>query len=158
MDQITIHRIPYRVCDALNCERLAAGSLIPDEKRQSAKLYGPLFRAYSDELAGNQGFLEFQIVESVPGERALSIGRVCVEPYCDARYIGKALIHAALLVAQEEGARSMFAYVENDNVHAQSFFERNSFYRTDHGCGLEYTTPVPSKEVLPLEEILIAAQ
>ncbi len=155
MDQVTIRLIPYRQSEGLNIERLTAGALIRDEKRQSAKQYGPLFKAHHGELSGNQGFLNFQIVEPARGEKALGITLVCVEPYCDARYVGRALLHAALVIAQNEGAKSIFAYVEHDNMESQSFFERNSFLRTDHGNSIEYTTPVPPKEKLPLDQVLL---
>jgi len=157
-DPITIHRIPYRAGEGLDIERLTAGALIPDERRQSVKEYGPLFRAFPGEISGHQGFLNFQIVETALDRRDLGITLVCVEPYCDARYVGRALIHAALVIAQNEGAKSLFAYVDPDNLQSQSFFERNSFYRKQHSNGVEYTTPVPSKEKLPLDQLLIRAQ
>jgi ribosomal protein S18 acetylase RimI-like enzyme len=144
--------------DGIDCERIIAGAPIPDERRQSAKQYCPLFRAFPGEIAGHQGFLNFQIVEPKPGKKALGITLVCVEPYCDARYVGRALVHAALVIAQNEGAKSVFAYVDNDNMESQSFFERNSFLRTDRRSGIEYTTKVPDKEKLPLDQILIRAQ
>ena len=157
-DPITIHRIPYRAGEGLDIERLTAGALIPDERRQSAKEYGSLFRAFPGEMSGHQGFLNFQIVETALDRRDLGITLVCVEPYCDARYVGRALVHAALVIAQNEGAQSVFAYVDHDNMQSQSFFERNSFLRKDHGSGIEYTTKIPAKEKLPLDQILIRAQ
>ncbi len=158
MDPVTIRLVPFRKKEGLNIERIIAGTPIRDDMRQSAKLYGPLFKAYPGEVSGHQGFLNFQIVEPTPGEKALGILLVCVEPYCDARYVGRALLHAALVIAQYECAKSVFAYVDYDNLESQSFFERNSFLRTDHGNGIEYTTPVPPKEKLPLDQILICAQ
>jgi len=157
MDQITLDWIPYVAKTGAEFERIIAGAPIDDERRLSAKEDPELLHANPGQTAGHQGFLDYRLVDLPEGGRTLYIARVAVEPFCDARYVGRALVHGALLAAQKEGAQSMFAYVENENDAAQGFFERNSFLRTDHGNGVEYATAVPLKEVLPLDEMIIVS-